>query len=216
MPGLFQTLDAQFLGTDWIAHGILDSIVDAYFPLLDSIEHEVKDLDDLVLSMDGHTTKERTPAEDGASKLTCQEKTKKLEAFEVGVKLKTESSGYNHTPILGKAVGSPAVLSRLPTLIRRIVTSLPVWRPKQWSILSRQPQQTSSSSRSPLRRMASARKLVTSLTRLLGTKSEVVSQIRKRLTGRAMMGLNVGQFEQALAAEISIYLGDIQGQSNRF
>jgi len=133
-----------------------------------------------------------------------------------GVKLKTESSGYNHTPILGKAVGSPAVLSRLPTLIRRIVTSLPVWRPKQWSILSRQPQQTSSSSRSPLRRMASARKLVTSLTRLLGTKSEVVSQIRKRLTGRAMMGLNVGQFEQALAAEISIYLGDIQGQSNRF
>lgn len=198
--------------TDWIAHGILDSIVDAYFPLLNAIEQEVKDLDDLVLSMDGRATRERTGVTDGVllpSTLVSEIREKNIEAFEV--KEKT----YNDTVMLGKQVDRRALSFRLLTSIRRSVTALPVWDLKQWSILSRQPQQNLSS-HSPLRRMASSRWLVTSLARLLGTKSEVVSQIRKRLTSRAMLGLNVGQFEQSLAAEVSIYLGDIQGQSSRF
>ena len=34
---------------DWIAHGIIDSIVDAFFPVLGVIEREVEHLDSSIL-----------------------------------------------------------------------------------------------------------------------------------------------------------------------
>jgi len=58
-----------------------------------------------------------------------------------------------------------------------------------------------------LRRMARTRKLVTVLGRLLGTKSDVVTQIRKRLTRTAHAGHSSEELE------VAIYMGDIQGQS---
>jgi magnesium transporter len=205
------------LHPDWIAHGILDTIVDDFFPLLSSIEQEVKDLDDLVLSIDGQATKEGAPSGNKAPlefELNLNEKKLELFPMEVKEKMQTESSGSDNTPMLVKPLGRRGVLSWLPTSVRRIVKASPVWDLKQWTRSNRS--QQVSSSPSPLRRMASTRRLVTSLTRLLGTKSEVVSQIRKRLTGGAMMGLNMGPFEQVLAAEVSIYLGDIQGLSRGF
>lgn len=40
--------EAVNMSSDWIAHGILDSIVDSFFPLLKEIEKEVTAIDDLV------------------------------------------------------------------------------------------------------------------------------------------------------------------------
>lgn len=61
-----------------------------------------------------------------------------------------------------------------------------------------------------LRRMARTRRLVTSLTRLLATKSEVVAQIRKRLlmAGHSGLGNGAGKDDDI---EVAIYMGDVQG-----
>ncbi len=58
---------------------------------------------------------------------------------------------------------------------------------------------------SDLRRVARTRRLVTSVARVLATKPEVVAGIRKRLM--TADGLVAGD-----NAEVSIYLGDVQGQ----
>jgi len=69
-----------------------------------------------------------------------------------------------------------------------------------------------STTTSKLRRMARTRKLVTSLTRLLASKSEVVAQIRKRLltTGQSGLGNGAGKDDDV---EVAIYMGDVQGMS---
>jgi len=60
-----------------------------------------------------------------------------------------------------------------------------------------------------LRRMARTRRLVTSLTRLLATKSEVVAQIRKRLltSGHPGLGNGAGKDDDI---EVAIHMGDVQ------
>lgn len=62
-----------------------------------------------------------------------------------------------------------------------------------------------------LRRMARARRLVTSLNRLLASKSEVITQIRKRLLKAGASGLGNGTKSDEL--EVAIYMGDVQGMS---
>jgi magnesium transporter len=58
--------------------------------------------------------------------------------------------------------------------------------------------------------MARTRRLVTSLGRLLATKSEVVLQIRKRLliAGRSRMGNETSKGDEL---DVAIYMGDVQG-----
>lgn len=57
-------------------------------------------------------------------------------------------------------------------------------------------------------RMAKTRRLVTSLTRFLAAKSEVVAQIRKRMlkTGEAGLGNGTGDDK-----DVWMYMGDVQG-----
>ena len=61
-----------------------------------------------------------------------------------------------------------------------------------------------------LRGLARTRRLVTSLTRLLATKSEVVAQIRKRLLTLRTAGLGNGTSIRE-AVDVAVYLGDVQG-----
>jgi magnesium transporter len=58
-------------------------------------------------------------------------------------------------------------------------------------------------------RMAKIRRLVTSLTRLLSTKADLIGQIRKRLVAR-------GEWSLDSDPELYIHLGDIIGQSPPF
>ncbi|OBZ79405.1 Magnesium transporter ALR1 [Grifola frondosa] len=41
------------MSSDWIAHGIMDSIVDSFFPFLEGIEKEVTEIENLVFSVQG-------------------------------------------------------------------------------------------------------------------------------------------------------------------
>lgn len=64
-----------------------------------------------------------------------------------------------------------------------------------------------------LARMAGTRRVVTSLGRLLGTKGEVITQIRKRLVLASVEANNASLGKYNLNdGEVSIYMGDIQGE----
>ncbi|KAG1881613.1 hypothetical protein C8R48DRAFT_587346 [Suillus tomentosus] len=116
--------DSFNMSSDWIAHGILDSVVDSFFPFLKEIEQQVLAVEALVFS----------------------------------------SNDVSHTS-------------------------------------------TQATTTNTLLRMARARRLVTSLTRLLATKSEVISQIRKRfLIGGRQTTSPQGNDD----LEIAMYMGDVQ------
>ena len=83
---------------------------------------------------------------------------------------------------------------------------------KWWKERSNVPETPPSATTLVLRRMARARKLVTSLSRLLGSKSEVVTQIRKRLLKTGAQGS--GNDSKTEELEVAIYMGDVQGSSD--
>ena len=197
---------------DWIAHGILDSIVDQVFPLLDSIEREIKDLDHLVFSINGPLRnrgelKDRIATKMPVSKLDDKgEKEMVIANAEVKYqRSQIETFSTDEVPTWLLRCAKPC--SWGARCIHRLISTAGISKLKKWLKLSRRMEGPSPPS--PLVRMASTRRLVTWLTRLLGTKSEVVSQTQKRLTGN---GLNyVIPSEHDMAGEVGMYLGDIQG-----
>ncbi|KAF8585524.1 hypothetical protein K439DRAFT_1632522 [Ramaria rubella] len=215
---ILQLEETFYFSSDWIAHGILDSMVDQFFPLLNSIEQEAKDLEDLVLSIEG-PIRNRGALPDGKTSVTPKVavdldllKGMALEKVEEDSKENAQTQTFSTDELQNFAepfcYTKPFLWAR--TRILQFANASPLWiLLKQRLHLSQCSQETLTAS-SPLMRMASTRRLVTSTTRLLSTKSEVVSQIRKRLSGSAVMGSEVGPSEQALAAEVGIYLGDIQ------
>lgn len=82
---------------------------------------------------------------------------------------------------------------------------------KRWEERFNVPETPPSATTLILRRMARARKLVTSLNRLLGSKSEVITQIRKRLLKTGAPGSGSNSKTEEL--EVAIYMGDVQGNS---
>lgn len=70
------------------------------------------------------------------------------------------------------------------------------------------PVATPTATASTLRQMARTRRLVTSLGRLLASKSEVVAQIKKRLLKTGTLDPSVNAEE----LEVAMYMGDIQGK----
>ena len=56
--------------------------------------------------------------------------------------------------------------------------------------------------------MARIRRLVTSLTRFLAVKSEVVAQVKKRLLTKGEWGLGTGTEDDL---DVFVYMGDVQG-----
>ncbi|KNZ77430.1 Putative metal ion transporter C17A12.14 [Termitomyces sp. J132] len=135
------------MSSDWIAHGILDSIVDSFFPLLEEIEQEVAAIEDLVLT-----------------------------------------AGGGGAPVSPRQYDVPLMRTSRKLDEKQLWANVP-------SHLS--PTQMT------LRRMARTRRLITSLTRLLATKSEVVAQIRKRL-------LTVNGTRRDDNLDVAIYMGDVQ------
>ena len=90
--------------------------------------------------------------------------------------------------------------------MKRLISN--AWRSCSWKTKI-EPPATPTPSQATLRRIGSTRKLVTSLVRLLATKSDVLTAFRKRL-------LRVSTFKpKSMTArsseELAIYSGDIQG-----
>lgn len=183
---------------DWIAHGILDSIVDSFFPYLEEIEKEVVAIEDLVFAP--------KPIYEfvGSSSATNVGKGEKpkhtlpvAETFSLNEK----------SPSVGGSIRPRFAAPRwtFPLIFRRIRRTFT----KRWRRIATPSEAPPSATTLTLRQMARARRLVTSLSRLLASKSEVVTQIRKRLLKTGTSGLGNGTKVEEL--EVAIYMGDVQG-----
>lgn len=179
-------------------------MVDSFFPFLEEIDEEVAAIEDLVFSYgEKATNSQETLVNSSEEKVDSppplptndvSEKDSSLLTF--SEKLPLEKGSLKKTRF---AVGR----TPLPLLFRRL----------RRFVLSKTHPQKSEEQGTPsptlltLRRMAKARRLVTSLTRLLAVKSDVVLQIRKRL-----LIANMGSHDKSNeASDIAIYMGDVHG-----
>ncbi|KAF5374754.1 hypothetical protein D9758_000319 [Tetrapyrgos nigripes] len=176
----------------WIAHGLLDSIVDSFFPISDEIELEIMAIEEIIMSGKNPVaaaTRNENTAQEETSSLTLS----KEEEF-LATLTEKNLSRFTQDNVAQTRFSLPR--PPLPLLYRRALRFL------------RSRRKTSRKDKEnilnyggvTLRRMAKARRLVTSLTRLLATKSEVISQVRKRLLSAAE------------DVDVAIYMGDIHGQ----
>ncbi|KAF5385208.1 hypothetical protein D9615_001493 [Tricholomella constricta] len=189
------------MSSDWIAHGILDSIVDSFFPLLEDIGKEVAAIEDLVLTaapFPGAPQHHMPPVPVQRSRESDEMESTSIDSLQVE-KQSTTSADHVKPRFSSPRLTLPLALRRL----RRFIAN-------QWRTLRKvkdvpQPSPTYTT----LRRMARSRRLVTSLTRLLATKLEVIAQIRKRLlTSSKAVPANRKRWNDDL--DVAIYMGDVQ------
>ena len=162
----------------------MDSIVDAFFPLLKDIQKEVLLVEDFVSGLedisrdnDGHNPFD-LPEPRVAIVIADDTKSVKLEEEKVNF-----SEKYEHD----RASKDTKKKKRSP--LRKELVGW--WR----TIRSGKHSSSTLRDTNRLRRMTITRRLVTTLGRLLSAKSEVIAQTRKRLDGQG---------------EVAIYLGDVQ------
>lgn len=191
--------------------------MDSFFPILASIEREVKDIDAHVLggqsstaSTDVKTITESSTTMGGDG---TQSEKRHSASLDHSVREKPDA-------ITVKAEDRPAhsvaivLLDPHVPLLRRFRNSF-----KQFRTLIRGEKDSKKPESNPvsptqrtLLKMAATRRIVTSLGRLLNTKGEVVAQIRKRLLSpgsrinRLSLPLNTSE-----SADLAIYMGDVQG-----
>ncbi|KAJ3524611.1 hypothetical protein NMY22_g10923 [Coprinellus aureogranulatus] len=207
------------MSSDWIAHGIMDSVVDSFFPVLAEIEKEVMAIDNLVYFEDDEDDQfmEFGNQEQGSSAASS---TVKAES-EIGVlSPKTSNTEYQpyEKPALDTASSTEGSIRFVPPrptprlVFRRARRYVGRVFSRLWKLLRRREAQESriNPRTMTLRRMAKTRKLVTLLSRLLASKADVVTQIRKRLmqAGEPSLGNGGTKGEEM---EVAIYMGDVQG-----
>ncbi|KAG8922248.1 hypothetical protein FRC00_007654, partial [Tulasnella sp. 408] len=255
---------------DWIAHGLLDSIVDGFFPIIRNIEKEVEELDSLVTGIEDMDLSDlNLPAtgllqQQPTAKPTLSPHSNSTIRATTIYDEKGEKQGIGTTGTGGWKIGS-AIRSCFPgaqstnehpasvfedekahfadfSKPRTSTASHPfldrlgdVFLPRSLHPRSKMSTRSSRSSRSSitsisssirprpsarynlLLRIAACRRLVTSLTRILTPKNEVVTQIRKRLTLSGSLagngsGLGSGMLMSSgtSAVDLDIYWGDVQ------
>lgn len=167
--------------TDWIAHGILDSIVDSLSLFLQEIDKEVTSIEELVFAGDSRD-------------LISDVKP----SVEQDLGFSNEKQPSLHIAEYFDPPASVNVTTTTLLSLSRISKLLSVRRGPYTGKSKRLGVPNTS-----LHRMARIRRLVTSLGRLLATKSEVIAQLRKRLL--------TGGISKADDTEVAIYMGDIQG-----
>jgi magnesium transporter len=200
-----------FLHTDWIAHDILDSIVDSFFPFLEYIETEAMAIDNTVFS---GTLDSIIPTESrkmatmisGLTKRTRINTNSQLdEKYTDNQELEDEKSQSSPRP---RFVAPYLTVSLAYHRTKRFVSN--AWKSCTWRTKIEPPATpTSTPSQLTLRRIGSTRKLVTSLVRLLATKSDVLTAFRKRLLRASTPKLK--SMTARSSEELAIYTGDVQG-----
>jgi magnesium transporter len=208
---------------EWIAHGLLDSIVDAFFPLISHIDDEVDEIDTLVIDP-SNTSKKEKPKPEHLPLEALNVNSGKVEVIEL--QEKEDVTGGFPKPKLKKKKRRPLSkrIRRGWKQLRR-GTSRRHARLQLWFDQSHLGMATnaailylrrtfggrhsnrldSSTAFQPifdrtylLHRMTEMRRLVTGLTRLLGAKHQVVTRLRKR----AALG----------GGEVGVYISDVQGK----
>ena len=198
---------------DWIAHGILDSIVDAFFPFLADIEREVTDVDALVYS--GPDLAATVKVADAPLPFIME---KQIEDTSFSEKAQRSDDQINITQnalnITGVEFSHPRfVFPRLS--VRLVFRQLRRFTATTASFIWRKKMGYRANTTTTLRRMTRTRRLVTSLSRLLATKADVVTHIQKRLMRAGHSGLGNGT-SKGEEFEVAIYMGDVQGKRNGF
>lgn len=194
---------------DWIAHAILDSIVDSFFPLLDEVEKEIIAIDQTVFSNERDIPQIRSFVD--FMKISPSTSTYLVEA-EKPLMEKVVSVVENFT--LAERVresyhtrfASPRLSIRLA--FRRFRRRINGFMKGFWTKVEVQPSVTQLT----LRRIARAKKLVMVLGRLLSAKSDVITGIKKRLVKAAESGKTGHRGPIPDELEVVIYMGDIQGK----
>lgn len=199
---------------DWIAHGMMDSIVDSFFPLLEEVEKEMVNLDAAMFSEE---TAALTPAyaDSKPRGVTAQRPSGSDTAISHSSSLEVEKEKLS-SPDLSDKIERPSALQTQFILPKRHLFAC--WHVKDFfrnlvHRLSRKVQvksttRSTTSTQSTVHRVARVRRLVTSLSRILATKSEVVAQVKKRLLMTGESGLWSGTHDDH---DVFVYLGDVQG-----
>jgi magnesium transporter len=206
----------------WIVHGILDSVVDSFFPLVEEIEEHVMAIESIIHNEDNpaSTITPIPPANTRTSRILPAAETNPLanasapRAPPAEEKVVTASSAIDEKHAFSRDVASvKTVMTQfsLPRLTYGLM--LRRWR----RAISRffrfcmrdephkvEPSFTRASF--DLHRMARTRRLATAVARVLATKPEVVAGIRKRL-----LASSDGP-DASDDAEVAIYFGDVQGE----
>ncbi|KAF8960999.1 hypothetical protein BDZ97DRAFT_1921686 [Flammula alnicola] len=205
------------LSSDWIAHDIIDSIVDSFFPFVDDIEKEVTAIDHMIYLGEAglllpsgpriDVALSKSPTRDSLMPSLKTEDTPGSQSTAVtqpspeGEEEKTPEEKYTPAEKLRDSYRPRFVSPRLT--IRLLFRRVRWYVGCAWRALWERSERPPSPRQLTVRRMARTRKLVTVLGRLLATKSDVVTQIRKRLTKAAAGAHGSEEFE------VAIYMGDV-------
>lgn len=196
------------ISSDWIAHGILDSVVDSCFPFLAQIEKEVDQVEKYLYSgadvtdrgVNPSPTKPKPPRDS-----TLDPIGEKGE----GTSISTYEEKHPSSPVksqqrvkTAKFRVSPLPISLHIRRARRFLKSLFSRTPTMAGVGEPWMEEQVNPAARTVFRMAKIRRLVTSLTRLLSTKAELIGQIRKRLAIR-------GEWSLDSDPELYTHMGDI-------
>ncbi|KAI6129192.1 hypothetical protein EDD16DRAFT_1106 [Pisolithus croceorrhizus] len=185
--------DNVHTSSDWIAHGLLDSVVDSFFPILRVIEREVATVE-AILFPDGKCASDTSVASPTPS--TSGMEKEKVESSSISCNEKIEI-------VAGEGSRFSVPRFTVPLAFHHLKQKIVLFLQRTFSIPKAQHVSSQAAATTTLRRIARTRRLVTSLTRLLASKSEVVSRISKRyLSGTAVV--------QSDDVEIAMYMGDVQ------
>ncbi|KAK0531779.1 hypothetical protein OC834_002832 [Tilletia horrida] len=166
---LSQTMDFT---ADWIAHGLMDSLVDAFFPLLALVESEVAEFEEIV-------------------------------ELDPKVEHNPMDPRYRHSKPMDERARA---WRKLFSGERRELIKLRPFKARHASAEEKEKKAKVNHQTELLRRMATVRKIVTGLTRLLAPKSESVVSLRKRYMELSAMSIGA---PRASRTEVSIHMGDL-------
>ncbi|KAI0375070.1 hypothetical protein BV20DRAFT_960126 [Pilatotrama ljubarskyi] len=197
--------------SDWIAHGIMDSIVDSFFPFLEVIEREVLDIENFVFSVgDGPELPAKDappkpqPRPSGSDTALLTEKSAAIDSDEKHSYVDISKEATNSVtprPRFSAPISFPLLMRRARRAICETMASIPRFK----AIDTHSPEYHHPTTM--IHRMARTRRLVTSLTRFLAVKSEVVTQVKKRLLTQGEWGLGTGTEDDL---DVFVYMGDVQ------
>ncbi|KAJ3558813.1 hypothetical protein NM688_g704 [Phlebia brevispora] len=193
------------MSSDWIAHGIMDSIVDSFFPFLDQIEKEVVNIENLVFTDEQNLSvshDDTGSSRSSGSDTAVPDSPLSRDKDSIEMKIVTDKPELRSLPRTHFSVPNPPVLSlrRMKQVMRRLKFTLSRVDLKVKRVaLTGAP--------TTIQRVARMRRLVTSLTRVLATKSEVVASVKKRLFMTGESGLGNGTMDDQ---DVFVYMGDVQ------
>jgi len=199
------------LNKEWIAYSLMDSIVDAFFPLINFIEGESRELDGYLADPLGEWSHNRSLHEDDASSRIFRSSTR---ASRKVVVTQTQTfislpGPFQYLPLPSLFVPllpSKLLQTKSRSRVKRIVLNVKGRKVKsEQYVYPSKPRRLGEALGASLpvdpkvlvRRIADSRKLVTAMSRLLGPKTDVVRGMRKR---------------SREAGDIGMYLGDLQGE----